>query len=90
MDLATCSITILANRASDGTPIHFADDLAVAADGSIFFSAANHVQPRLEADGTVDLEMATKMSLLLGRGTGYVDRSRVEIREEKSREVKGG
>jgi sugar lactone lactonase YvrE len=63
------SVRLLADKASDGSPILYADDLDVAADGTVYFSDASTRFSARDAQGTLE---ASILDLLEHSGSGRV------------------
>ncbi len=73
-------ITVLANKASDGTPIRYADDLDIAQDGRIFFSDASTRFDAKSSGGTLQGSLYALME--------HSNDGRVMVYDPKDKSVK--
>ncbi|CAE8620085.1 unnamed protein product [Polarella glacialis] len=73
VDLATGTISILANRVTaTGLPFHYANDLDVAADGTVYFTSSTAGTVALHPDGYYDTLRSYLLNLLSGDATGQL------------------
>ena len=70
IDLGSKSVEILSAISDDGIPIRFADDVAVAGNGIVYFSDASRVSPSVSETGDYNLIQTSLLDALLGSGTG--------------------
>jgi sugar lactone lactonase YvrE len=70
VDLTTRNVIILTTVSDDGIPIRFADDVAVARDGKVYFSDASRISPWIDEHGESNPMLASLMDATLGSGTG--------------------
>eukprot|EP01135_Chromosphaera_perkinsii_P001603 Nk52_evm73s207 gene=Nk52_evmTU73s207 len=67
----TKEVVILATKTEDGQNIHYANDLAVASNGKVYFSDASEFRPRLKHDRvTYDTFEGAVLEGLSGRESG--------------------
>eukprot|EP00741_Cyanophora_paradoxa_P019157 tig00021123_g18497.t1 len=74
VDPKTGASSVLCNATADGEQIRFAEDVAVARDGQIFFTDATHLRPLHMLDGPepgiADSFVASRLACMEGRKTG--------------------
>lgn len=76
LDPGTRELRVLANRASvtsplqPGSPIHYANDLDIASEGSIYFTDSTAIPPALTRGGSYDTMWSYLLTLFQGEPHG--------------------
>lgn len=71
-DLENNRMEILSTISDDNLPIRFADDVALAADGKVYFTDASLVSPWIDKSRNHNPMLASFLDLFSGSGTGRV------------------
>eukprot|EP00965_Chrysotila_dentata_P237962 6202217-Pleurochrysis_carterae.AAC.4 len=74
--LKTGSIQVLVNTRPDGTPLHYANDLDVASDGTVYFTASSDGTVALSPEGFYDTMRSYVLSTMRGERAGSLVRCR--------------
>lgn len=73
LDMTTGKVTLLASEApvdeagSKTRPIHYANDLAIASDGSVLFTDSTDIPPAINAAGYYDTMQSFVLAFLQAR-----------------------